>query len=123
MELNDLNDFFNLEYKFFRKTDSFQLIEQKCTKKCLTQDERQALNSDIHYAFEKLIKTIKEACPNLTEEDVIFCCLEKSGLDHLTVCHCMGSASKEIIKQRKYRIKKKMKEAGCEKLFDMIFTT
>ena len=115
-------DVFNLECKLFMKMDSFRLIEQKCSKKCLTPNERQLLNVDIHYVFTRLIKTIKEACPSLTDDDVIFCCLAKSGLENSMVCRCMGSVSKQTTNQRKYRIKKKMKEAKCDFLFDMIFT-
>ena len=123
MELNELMlDVFNLECKFFTKTDSYRRIEQKCSNKCLTPDERQLLNSEIHDSFERLIKTIKEACPSLTREDVIFCCLKKSGLDNLIIGHCIGNVNRQPKSQRKYRIKKKMKEAGCDYLFDVIFS-
>ncbi len=122
MEYNELiHDFFQLECKLFMKMDSYRLIEQKCNKKCLNSDERQRLNLDIHYVFTRLIKTIKETCPNLTGEDVIFCCLVKLGLETLVIGRCMGSVSKQTINQRKYRIKKKMKETKCDFLFDMIF--
>ena len=116
-------DVFELECKLFMKMDSYNLIEKKCNKKCLNQDEKQQLNMDVQYAFAKLIKTIKETCPRLTNEDVIFCCLTKSGLDTMIICHCMGSFSLQTANQRKYRIKKKMKESKCGFLFDLIFTS
>jgi len=123
MELNELIlDVFQLECKLFMKMDSYRLIEQKCSKKCLDPNERQLLNSEIRYVFTRLIKTITEACPDLTEEDVIFCCLAKSDLDNSVICRCMGSISKKTVNQRKYRIKKKMKKAKCDFLFDIIFT-
>jgi len=124
MELNELiNDVFQLECKLFMKMDSFRLIEKKCTNnKCLNPDERQMLHADVHYVFTWLIKNLKQACRDLTDEDIIFCCLTKSGLAGSTICRCMGSISKQTANQRKYRIKKKMKEAGCESLFEMIFT-
>jgi len=123
MELNELLlDVFNLECKLFMKMDSFRLIEQKCDKKCLSPNERQLLNEEIHYVFERLIKTVKESCPSLTDEDIIFCCLTKSGLDFKIISNCMGSISRQSVNQRKYRIKKKMQEARCDFLFDMIFT-
>ena len=112
---------FQLESKLFSKTDAYRLIEQKCHKKCLNPDERKQLYTDIHYVFTRLIETIRKACPSLTEEDVMFCCLVKLGLDNSIVCRCMGSISKQTVNQRKYRIKKKMKEAKCDFLFDMIF--
>jgi len=123
MEFNELiMDVFQLECKLFMKMDSYSLIEQKCSEKCLNFDERQVLNSEIHYSFTLLIKTITGACPDLTDEDIIFCCLSKTGLDASIICRCMGSISKKTINQRKYRIKKKMNEAGCDKLFYVIFT-
>jgi len=124
VELNEwISEVFQLECKLFKKMDSYRLIEQKCNKKCLNPNEKQLLNTDIHYVFTYLIKVIKQACRNLTDEDVLFCCLIKLGLTSSVICHCMGSISKQTANQRKYRIRKKMKEAECEILFDMIFTS
>ena len=123
MELNELIlDVFNLECKLFFRMDSYRLIEQKCGEKCLNPDEKELLRSEIHYVFTRLIKTITKACPELTEEDILFCCLAKSGLDSLVIGRCIGSVSKQSVNQRKYRIKKKMQEADCSSLFEMIFT-
>ncbi len=122
MEYNELIlDMFQLECKLFMKMNAYHLIEQKCNKKCFNSNERQQLHIDIHYAFTKLIKTIKQACPSLTSEDIVFCCLTKLGLENLVIGRCMGSVSKQTVNQRKYRIKKKMKEAKCDILIDMIF--
>jgi len=123
MKLNELIlDIFNLECKLFIKMDSYRLVKQKCYQKCLDSNERQFLNLEIHYVFTRLIKTISDSCPELTEEDIVFCCLSKSGLDGSIICRCMGSISKKTINQRKYRIKQKMKRAGCEELFEFIFS-
>ncbi|GHU89121.1 hypothetical protein FACS1894155_05390 [Bacteroidia bacterium] len=122
MEYDELlRDVFRLECQLFMKMDSYRLIEQKCSKKCFNLNERQLLNEDIHSVFIRLIKIIKEACPDLTGEDVMFCCLSRIGLDNSVICRCMGSVSKQTINQRKYRIKKKMREAECDSLFEMIF--
>lgn len=122
MEYDELlRDVFRLECQLFMKTDSYRLIEQKCSKKCFNPNERQLLNEDIYFVFTRLIKIIKEACPDLTGEDVLFCCLSRIGLDNSVICSCMGSVSKQSINQRKYRIRKKMKEEECDYLFEMIF--
>ena len=122
MELHELIPYmFNMECKLFMKMDSYRLIEQKCNKKCLNPDERQLLNSEIYYVFKLLIKMIIEPCPELTDEDVVFCCLAKSGLDNRMISRCLGSNSMQAIIQRKYRIKKKMWKAKCENLFEVIF--
>lgn len=122
MEYNELiYEVFNLECKLFMKMDSFRLIKQKCAKKCLDLNERQQLSIELHSVFTRLIKTIKTNCPNLTNEDIKFCCLTKLGLENLVIGHSLGSISKQSINQRKYRIKKKMNETECDDLFNMIF--
>lgn len=116
-----MRDVFELERKLFMKTDSFRLVELKCNKKCLNPDERKQLYCDIHYVFTKFIKTLEKFCPTLTEEDIMFCCLKKIGLENMIAGHCIGGISRQCINQRRYRIKKKMNEANCDYLFDMIF--
>jgi len=116
-----LNDVFELERKLFSKMDIYRLIEQKCNTKCLNPDEMKQLNLDIHYVFVRLIRILKQNCPSLTDEDILFCCLKKTGLDSLIVGNCIGSVGRQAINQRKYRIKKKMQEAECDYLFDLTF--
>ena len=113
---------FQLESKLFLKMDSYRLVEQKSRTKCLSPTEKKQIFADIRYVFILSIKILREACSNLTEEDIMFCCLAKLNLENRRLCHCMGSASRQATNQRKYRIKKKMKESSCENLFDMIFT-
>ena len=116
-----LNDVFELERKLFFKMDSYRLIENNCSIKCLKPNEIKQLSVDIHYVFVRLIRIMKNASPDLTEEDILFCCLKKSGLDNLVIGYSMGIASRQAINQRKYRIKKKMKAAKCDYLFELIF--
>ena len=124
IEYKDLiNDLFQLERKLFMKMDSYRLIEQKCNKKCLNPDERELLSYDIQYVFSSIIRIIKKSCPSLTDEDVMFCCLKKSGLESMVAGRCIGGISRQSVNQRKYRIKKKMKEAVCDYLFDLIFSS
>jgi len=59
----------------------------------------------------------------LTNEDILFCCLKKSGLDNLIAGRCIGSFSRQAVNQRKYRIKKKLYKTKCEYLFDIIFSS
>lgn len=124
MDYNELiNDVFELECKLFMKMDSYHLVKQKCNDKCLSPDESKQLCFDVYYVFTRLIRIINNSCPRLTEEDIIFCCLKKLGLENKIVGHCIGGVSKQAFNQRKYRVKKKMKDAGCDFLFDIIFST
>ena len=112
---------FQLESKLFMKMDSYRLVEQKSKIKCLAPNEIQQLFSDIRYVYEQTIEILKQSCSLFTEYDIIFCCLAKQNLDNTLLSHCMGTASRQATNQRRYRIKKKMKESKCEYLFDMIF--
>ena len=118
-----LNDVFELERKLFQLMGSYHLIEKKCNTKCLNPDEIKKLNVDIHYVFVRLIRIMKSACSDLTEDDILFCCLKKSGLSNMVAGQSMGIASRQAINQRKYRIKKKMKAANCDYLFELIFAS
>ena len=122
IDYNELiNDVFQLEQKLFRKMDAYRLIEKKCVEKCLNSDDKKQLNEEIHYVFIRLIRIIKESCPALTDEDILFCCLKQAGLNNVIIGRCMGSVSRQSFNQRKYRIKAKMKAANCPHLFDLIF--
>ena len=112
---------FQLESKLFTKTDTYRLVQQKSGKKSFTPDEIRQLKADINYVFDWLIKALKQSCSSLTEEDILFCCLATLGLETRNLGHCMGTASRQAVNQRRYRVKKKMKEANCEYLLDAIF--
>jgi hypothetical protein len=122
MKFNDwLKDVLRLECLLFSKTDIYRLIEQRQNEKCLKYDERKELYMEIHSVFQRLINILEESCPNLTKEDLIFCCLVKSGLGKSIIGYCTGSVSSQAFNQRKYRIKKKMKEMKCEELFELLY--
>jgi len=103
------------------KTDSYSLIKLKCNNRNLNSEERKQLSIDLRHFLKYFIKTIEEACPSLTAEDVIFCCLFKLRIDNSFIFRCMGNVGKQPVNQRKYRIKKKMEEAKCVFLFELIF--
>ena len=122
MEYDELINYtFQLESKLFKKTDSYLLLEKKCSTKCFSPAEKQQLEKDVHYVFTRLVKTITQACPDLTCEDIIYCCLMKLGLQSDDIARCMGSFSKQAINQRKYRVRKKIKETKCSFLHNILF--
>jgi hypothetical protein len=112
---------FRLGCQFFTQTDSYRKLEEKKNKKCFNSEERRQLHIEIHSAFTKLVQIIRKACPDLTNEDIVFCCLSQFGLDSSAICRCMGNVNTQPVNQRRYRIKKKMKERKCDALFDWIF--
>ena len=112
---------FQLESKLFAKTDTYRLIQLKSGKKSFTPDEVLQLDKDINYVFDWLIKALKQSCSSLTEEDILFCCLTTLGLETRNLGHCMGTASRQAVNQRRYRVKKKLKEASSGYLLGVIF--
>ena len=112
---------FQLESRLFKKTVSYQLIEQNSNDRCFNLNEYRQLHSDVFSVYLKLISIIWNACTQLTHDDIIFCCLTKLGLNNSEISCCIGSVNKQTINQRKYRIKKKMLEAKREDIFNLIF--
>jgi len=112
---------FQLESKLFQKTISYHLIEKNSDGKYFDLNEQKQLYSDIFSTYTTLVSTIWVACPYLTIDDIIFCCLTKLGIRNSDICYCMGCVNKQTVNQRKYRIKKKMIEVKREDLFDVIF--
>jgi hypothetical protein len=76
---------------------------------------------EINFTFTEFIHIIQDACPALTGEEIVFCCLSKLGLPASVVASCMGNVDLHAVNQRRYRIKKKMTEAKREELFVSIF--
>ena len=112
---------FQLESKLFKTTDSYKLIEQYSSGRIFNLKEYRRLHCDVFSAYLKLTRTIWDACPHFTPDDVIFCCLIKLGLSNSEICCCIGCLNKQTINQRKYRVKKKMLEEERNDLFDLIF--
>ncbi len=112
---------FKVECDLFMKMESYRILEQKRNLQSLSQKEQQQFYKDIYSVFVKLTQTIQDACPDLTKEDIVFCCLMRLGLDNTTISCCMGNITLQAFNQRKYRIKKKLKETESNELIDLIF--
>jgi hypothetical protein len=115
-----------MERKLFEKTESYQrikrMIEQKETnRKCFSPEEQRLLHQDIHHVFTWFIHTLQTACPPLTPDNILYCCLEKLRLPRSIIGLCMGAVDSIAGKARRYRIKKKMGQ--CKKLFEAIFAS
>ncbi len=123
MEYNEwLKDVVRLECLLFTTISSYQLIEEKKDIKYLTLNEREQLYTDVFFIFQRLVKILQKSCPTLTKEDIVFCCLFKVGVDRSFINCCMGTVSYQAFNQRKYRIRKKMKQTENEDLFRFIFS-
>ncbi|MDL2257155.1 tetratricopeptide repeat protein [Bacteroidales bacterium OttesenSCG-928-I14] len=126
VELHKSLDKYNFD--LFKKTDSFKLIKeifnpQNNYNTSLNHDEQNKLTDDVFKTQVILIRQLKEACPNLTSDEIKLCCLKKMGVpyskSHLLFGIAMGS-----LRSKKYSIKKKMLQVdnvNSESIYYAIF--
>ena len=116
---------FDTERIAFRLTASYrriELLEKQETKKYFTLMEQKEFLSEINRVFKDTTREIRVLCPTLTDEDLILCYLVVEwNLSNAIICFCFGNGDSAPVKQRKYRIKEKMKEVQSEEIFDYIF--
>jgi hypothetical protein len=90
-------------------------------RKCFNHDEHRKLQEDIKVSFATFTKELQTACPKLSPGEIVFCCLVKVDIPLSVIVYCMGNTETSALKQRKYRIRDKMRQCQCEELFDSIF--
>ena len=118
-----------LQCKIFKMKDIYKTIEQlmeqdqiKKDKRVLKLEERIVLQEEIFLCFSEFIQSLQETCPQLNDDDIKLCCLTKLNLPLSVICLCFGSIGTNNIRQRKYKLKKKMtKESDNAQLFYSIF--
>lgn len=100
----------------FKKTPIYrkvvQLSRQEKTKKkqelrILLEDEQRQLRLTIMDIYKDYIAYLRETYPKYTENDCIFLCLSLCGWDDFTIAFCFGNVNKQIVAQRRYRMKQK----------------
>lgn len=87
-----------------------------------TKEEFKELQEITEHLFAGFTQELATACPPLTKEDILYCCLVKLGLPALTIAYCFTSFDTNPLKQRKKRIKEKiMEQTDNKELFESIF--
>ena len=108
--------------RLFQTTDSFKKIisiekNKYIPDKAKKLKEIKEIRIEIRNTFAEAIQNLQEFCPNLTQDDVLFCILSYLKLSKLTIGICMEGASAPAQNQRKYRIKKQL----IKQISDFIF--
>ena len=88
---------------------SKQEVSSKKGLKVMTEAEQKKLSETVSSLFADYISGLKSQYPQLTDQDLLYLCLEKSGLSPQTIALCFGNADAHIIAQRKYRMKDRIK--------------
>ncbi len=108
----------------YKKVKKLTLQEENENIKILSLSEREELKKIVRHAYPDIINELKTRCPLLTEEDIFLCCLSKINLSQISISICTGYTQTNSVRQRKYRIKKKMTEdSNNSELYSSIFSS
>ena len=92
-----------------------KLSKQKVTSKkeltVLTNHEQKVLKEVVMELYADYISDTQTQYPLLTDEDLLYLCLEKAGFSYQTIALCFGNTTTHVVAQRKYRIKERMNES------------
>lgn len=80
--------------------------------KVLLIKEQEKLKGVLFDIYDDYIRYLKDTYPKITDDDCIYCCLKLSEFDDQTIAYCFGNVSRQIVAQRRLRLKKKMAEVN-----------
>lgn len=118
-----------LQAEIFKQTTIYaeikELEKQDKSKniKVLTYEKQDHLQRELDTLFENFQKDLRCINTRLSQNDIKLCCLSLLPINSFGKALCFGSTEINVIKQRKYYIKKKMtEESDNTLLFDFIFS-
>lgn len=80
--------------------------------KVLLVKEQEKLKGVLFDIYDDYIRYLKDTYPKITDDDCIYCCLKLCEFDDQTIAYCFGNVSRQIVAQRRLRLKKKMAEVN-----------
>lgn len=111
-EKEELRNWLFKQSSIYKKAE--KLSEQKVSNKkeltVLSNKEQAHLKETVWEIHSDYLSEMKELYPALTDEDLLYLCLDKAGFSNLTISLCFGNINTHALAQRKYRIREKMKE-------------
>jgi len=108
----------------FTETSIFERIQElssqakpgqdgvKRDPKVLLIKEQEKLKGVLFDIYDDYIRYLKDTYPKITDDDCIYCCLKLCEFDDQTIAYCFGNVSRQIVAQRRLRLKKKMAEVN-----------
>lgn len=100
----------------FSKTSIYLLI-QKLSKqdrqdkkniRVLNLKEQNTLKKTIFELYSEYIDYLQSTYTKMSEDDYLYCCLQLCEFDDFTIAYCFGNTNKQIVVQRRFRLKEKM---------------
>lgn len=87
---------------------SKQNVSSKKELKVLTDAEQKKLMATVLDVYAEYISDMKTNYPKLTDEDILYLCLNEAELSPQTISLCFGNTDTHALAQRKYRMKERM---------------
>ncbi len=117
-----------IQTELFKETSIYTEMQTlgKQTKskdaKVFNYQKQEQLQIELQKYFSTFISDLKTYSSKLTEKDTLLCCLSLLPINTFTKALCLGSTDTNIVKQRKFQIRKKMpKDSFCQLFFEFIF--
>lgn len=100
----------------FSETPIYRLIQrlskqnQKDKKniRVLNLNEQDILRETIFNIYNEHIDYLRTTYPKMNSDDYLYCCLQLCKFDDYTIAYCFGNTNKQIVAQRRFRLKEKM---------------
>lgn len=111
-EKHELRNWLFSQSDIYKKinTLSNQEVSDKKDMKVLTNTEMKKLQKTIFEIYTDYICALQGKYPKLTEEDILYLCLNEAKFKPQTIALCFGFNNTHPINQRKLRIKERMKD-------------
>lgn len=105
-----------LRNMIFSKTSIYQLIyklskqdrKDKKTVRVLNTKEQKLLKETIFDIYGEYVNYLRTTYTKMSEDDCLYCCLQLCKFDDYTIAYCFGNTNKQIVVQRRFRLKEKM---------------
>lgn len=111
-----LRNWFFMQTPIYKRMEDLKYQESMSLREAcvLLDSEQQLLKETIFQIYDEYVQYLRSTYPKLTEEDCIYCCLQLCQLDDQTIAYCFGNIGKQVVAQRRLRLKKKMEIVSAE---------
>lgn len=100
----------------FSKTPIYHLIQKlsqqdrddKKNIRVLNLKEQDTLRKSVFEIYSEHVNYLRTTYTKMSEDDHLYCCLQLCKFDDFTIAYCFGNANKQIVAQRRFRLKEKM---------------
>lgn len=82
--------------------------EDKKNIRVLNLKEQETLRKTVSEIYSEHISYLRTTYNKMSEDDILYSCLQLCKFDDYTIAYCFGNTNKQIVVQRRFRLKEKM---------------